>query len=142
MSTPLIKEFTYDAPIESVWHALTDANAMRKWYFPPLLAFEPVVGYQFRFDTAQDIYQKQWIVTDVVAKRRLAHSWAYKGYPGSSETSFDLLPDGEMTMLRVTQTDLESFPDDAHFRRERFDRGWDDILRSNLKQLLEDKHGS
>jgi uncharacterized protein YndB with AHSA1/START domain len=142
MSTPLMKEFVYNAPIENVWQALTDTKCMREWYFPQLKRFEPIVGFKFQFDTAGAEYEKEWIVTKISEGRTLAHSWAYKGYPGSSETTFDLFPEGDTTRLRVTRTDLESFPNDPHFRRERFERGWDDILGQNLKHLLERSNSS
>jgi len=37
---------------------------------------------------------------------------------------------------------LESFPNDPHFKRERFEWGWDNLLGQNLKYLLEDGNNS
>ena len=142
MDNPLIKEFLYDVPIEKVWDALTSTPKMRKWYFPQLQKFEPIVGYKFQFDDSGSEYQKEWIVTKVTKGRTLAHSWAYKGYPGSSEVIFDLFDEGNKTKLRVTQTNLESFPNDPHFKRERFDWGWNNLLGHNLKNLLENSNKS
>jgi len=48
-----------------------------------------------------------------------------------------LFADENKTILRVTQTGLESFPNDPHFKRERFEWGWDNLLGQNLKYLLE-----
>ena len=123
MNTPFIKEFYYNVPTEKVWQALVDTDKMRKWYFPQLQKFEPIVGYKFQFDDNNSEYQKEWIVTKIVEGKTFAHSWAYKGYPGSSEVIFDLFAEGSNTMLRVTQTNLESFPDHPHFKRERFEWG-------------------
>lgn len=133
----LVKEFTYNAPHEDVWHALTDTHEMKTWYFPQLQKFEPVVGYKFQFDDDNAEYQKEWIVTNVTEGKVLAHSWAYKGYPGKSEVIFNLSAEGDRSILRVTQTNIESFPDHPHFKRERFEWGWDNLLGKNLKQLLE-----
>lgn len=63
MNVPLIKEFKYEAPIEKVWKALSDKGVMKKWYFPQLHKFEPVVGFKFQFDNSGAQYQKEWIVT-------------------------------------------------------------------------------
>ena len=139
MDILLIKEFLYDASIEEVWHALTSISEMRKWYFPQLQKFEPVIGYKFQFDDDGSEYQKEWIVTKMMEGETFAHSWAYYGYPGSSEVIFDLFAVGNKTRLRVTQTDLESFPNHPHFKRERFDSGWNNLLGHNLKDLLESK---
>lgn len=137
MSTPLIKEFDYSVPIEKVWQALTDKDKMKQWYFPQLQKFVPVVGFKFEFDDSSNEYKKEWIVTRLEDGKTFAHNWAYKGYPGSSEVIFDLFPEENNTRLRVTQTGLESFPDDPHFKRERFEWGWNNLLGKNLKQLLE-----
>ena len=137
MDMPLVKEFDYNAPIDKVWQTLTDTNKMKQWYFPQLQKFQPIVGYKFQFIDDNQAYHKEWIVTKVAAGKTLAHSWAYKGYTGSSEVTFDLSAEGNKTKLIVTQTGLESFPDHPHFKRERFDWGWDNLLGQNLKHLLE-----
>jgi uncharacterized protein YndB with AHSA1/START domain len=142
MNLPLIKEFMYNVPIEKVWWALTDKDAMKTWYFSQLQKFEPVVGFHFEFENADAEYQKEWIVTKVTEGKTLAHSWAYKGYPGKSEVIFDLFSEGTQTRLRITQTHLESFPDHTHFKRERFERGWDNLLGQNLKHILEASNNS
>ncbi|HVW98725.1 MAG TPA: SRPBCC domain-containing protein [Mucilaginibacter sp.] len=139
MNVPLIKTFVYDAPIGKVWAALTDTAQMKVWYFPQLRKFEPVVGYAFEFDDPESAYQKEWVVTQIEAGKRFAHSWSYQGYPGSSEVIFDLSSEEEKTKLTVTQTGLESFPDDPHFARSRFEWGWDTLLGENLKRLVESK---
>jgi len=142
MCIPLRKEFNYNVPIEKVWQALTDKDKMKKWYFPQLQKFEPIVGFKFQFDDNSTEYQKEWIVTKVAEGKTLSHSWAYRNYPGSSEVTFDLFADENKTRLRVTQTGLESFPNDPHLKRERFEWGWDNLLGQNLKYLLEDGNNS
>lgn len=142
MCIPLRKEFNYNVPIEKVWQALTDKDKMKKWYFPQLQKFEPIVGFKFQFDDNSAEYQKEWIVTKVTEGKTLSHTWAYRNYPGSSEVTFDLFADENKTRLRVTQTCLESFPNDPHFKRERFEWGWNNLLGQNLKYLLEDGNNS
>ena len=137
MSTPLIKEFRYDVPVQDVWQALTEKDKMKIWYFPQLQEFEPKVGFEFQFNDDNSQYQKKWIVTKVVEGKTFAHNWSYKGFKGNSEVIFDLRPEGESTRLKVTQTNLDSFPSDSHFARERFEWGWNDLLGQNLKHLLE-----
>ena len=75
----------YEGRIEKVWQVLTDTDAMQAWYFPQLQQFEPVVGFHFEFATDGSPYGKEWVVTDVVDRRKLAYTWAYKKYPGRSE---------------------------------------------------------
>jgi uncharacterized protein YndB with AHSA1/START domain len=139
MSVPLVKEFYYDVPMEEVWRALTTKEEMKRWYFPQLQNFEPVVGFEFQFQKDGAEYQKEWKVTKVITGKTFAHTWAYKGYPGTSEVQFDLFPEEDRTRLKVTQTGLEHFPNHPHFKRERFERGWDQLLERNLRRLLEER---
>ncbi|WP_394800131.1 SRPBCC family protein [Mucilaginibacter roseus] len=67
----------------------------------------------------------------------MAHTWTYQGYPGNSEVIFELFPEGEKTRLRLTHSGLGSFPDDAHFARHRFEKGWKAIIGYKLKHYLE-----
>ncbi|MCD8739012.1 hypothetical protein LT679_00235 [Mucilaginibacter roseus] len=46
MDLPCILMQVYNAHIEKVWLALSDQAAMKKWYFPQLRRFEPVVGFE------------------------------------------------------------------------------------------------
>jgi len=139
METPFEIEYVYDAPIESVWKALTNVNEMKVWYFPQLIKFEPIVGFKFEFDDDGSNYKKEWTVTQVEDQRKLAHSWVYKGYPGFSEVTFNLFKEPDKTRLKLIHTGIESFPNDPHFARQRFENGWQTILGSNLKKHLENQ---
>ncbi|RDV15939.1 hypothetical protein DXT99_08105 [Pontibacter diazotrophicus] len=55
---------------------------------------------------------------------------------------FDLFSEEDKTKLRVIQTDIESFPNHPHFKKERFEGGWDNLLGQNLKHLLENSNNS
>ena len=135
--TALVKDFQYHVPVAEVWNALTDSDKMKRWYFPQLKSFQPIVGFRFQFKDDNHQYQKDWIVTEVIEGKRLAHSWAYKGFAGISEVRFELFSGNGITGLRLTQTGIENFPDHAHFSRARFDQGWDNLLGQNLKYLLD-----
>ena len=136
METPFELEQVYDASLEKVWRALTDEDQMRVWYFPQLRKFRPVAGFEFVFSNDGSPYQKEWRVTKVKEGRMFAHSWRYKGYPGSSEVTFELFKEADKTRLKLTHTGLASFPDDPHFARKRFEDGWKQILGSNLKDYF------
>ena len=137
MDTPFLIEQVYDTPIEKVWQALTEKDKMKEWYFPQLKKFEPVAGFKFEFTDDGSDYKKEWEVTQVEEGRKLAHSWIYKNYPGSSEVTFELFEEGNKTRLKLTHTGLASFPTDPHFARRRFEDGWNNILGNNLKNFLE-----
>jgi uncharacterized protein YndB with AHSA1/START domain len=45
---PIVTERLFDAPVATVWKALTDKSKMKKWYFD-LPDFKPEKGFQFEF---------------------------------------------------------------------------------------------
>ncbi|GAB3326905.1 hypothetical protein GCM10027299_26650 [Larkinella ripae] len=135
MNDPLVIERVFEAPIEKMWRALTGKEALKEWYFSQVQQFEPVVGFAFRFTNDGSSYQKEWNVTEVIEGRKLAHTWAYKGYSGRSEVAFELFGEGDQTRLRITHSGLETFPPEAHFARQRFEWGWR-YIGDNLTNYL------
>ncbi|PBQ32698.1 ATPase [Sphingobacteriaceae bacterium] len=137
MNHPFVTEQLYSAPIEKVWQHLSETDKMKEWYFPQLIEFVPEVGFEFKFKDDGSRFQKEWTVTKIIKGQTLAHTWVYKGYPGLSEVTFELFKEGAKTRLKLTHEGLETFPDDAHFARQRFVDGWAQLLGVKLKQMLE-----
>ncbi|HVF97968.1 MAG TPA: SRPBCC domain-containing protein [Flavisolibacter sp.] len=135
---PLVMERWYGAPIEQVWQALTDTGQMKQWYFD-MRGFSPVQGAEFTFEGENE--GRKFIhlckVTEVVPAKKLSHSWAYKGYEGSSHLTFELFEEQDGTRLTLTHVGLETFPqDNPDFRRENFHEGWTFIMDTSLKKFL------
>src|SRR5258706_4013035 len=137
---PFVIERLFDVPVTKVWDALTKNEQLKKWYFQ-LPDFKPVVGFEFTFSGGADdqhLYQHLCKVVEVIPGKKLAYSWRYDGYPGSSIVSFELFEEGEKTKLRLTHTGLETF-DQANpdFATKNFKEGWTSILDKYLKGFLE-----
>src|SRR6476469_2652220 len=110
-SLPIVKEVVLDAPVEKVWTALTDKNEMKKWYFD-LAEFKPETGFVFEFLGGPDPatqYVHICEVTVVVTGKKLTYSWEYKGYDGISYVSFELFPEGDKTLIKLTHTGIFTF---------------------------------
>ncbi|HEY0273791.1 MAG TPA: SRPBCC domain-containing protein [Chitinophaga sp.] len=139
-TTPLVVERTYDAPANTVWEALTDNEKLKQWYFR-LEAFRPEVGFTFSFYGGDEHTQYQHLceVTQVVPGKKLAYTWRYEGYPGQSEVSFELFPEGDRTRVKLTHTGLESFAgiQDKNFGVASFTQGWNYILGTSLAHYLQ-----
>jgi uncharacterized protein YndB with AHSA1/START domain len=136
---PITVRRLLQAPATAVWQALTDADAMREWYFN-LPAFRAEVGFRFEFTGGPEDrqYLHRCEVTEVIPGRRLTYSWRYDGYPGISYVSFELAPQEDGTMLTLTHTGLETIsPGHADFARSNFEAGWDDIINRMLKEHVE-----
>lgn len=136
---PFIIERAFDAPVETLWKAITDKEDMKQWYFD-LAEFKPEVGFEFQFSAGPDDRQYLHIceITEAIEKKKLTYSWRYEGYEGISYVTFELFPDGDKTRLRLTHSGVESFPvDNPDFASENFVAGWTDIIDRSLKDFLE-----
>ena len=134
----LVLERTYNAPVARVWKALTDVDQMREWYFD-MKEFKPEVGFEFGFVVEHEgkTYDHRCKVTDVVSQKKIAYTWRFHGHEGNSLVTFELFPDGDKTRLKLTHTGLETFPKTAAFARENFEKGWTQLIGTELKQFVE-----
>jgi uncharacterized protein YndB with AHSA1/START domain len=137
---PIVTERLFDAPVTTVWKALTDKNEMKKWYFD-LPDFKPEKGFQFEFmgGSPEGVqYRHLCEITAVVPEKLLAYSWRYDGFAGNSIVTFELIEQGDKTLLKLTHTGLETFPqDNPDFDKKNFIEGWNHIVNNSLKDSLE-----
>lgn len=138
---PFIIERTYDAPVEKVWHALTDKTEMKQWYFD-LAEFKPEPGFEFQFygeGKTGEKFLHLCKITDVVKNKKLRYSWRYDGYEGISYVTFELSDEGGKTKLKLTHEGLETFPKTTNndFAKENFAEGWTYLTGISLKKYLE-----
>jgi uncharacterized protein YndB with AHSA1/START domain len=134
---PIIVERVYNAPLSKVWKAITDKSEMKKWYFD-LAEFKPEVGFKFQFlgGTEDNQYLHLCEITEVVPENILTYSWRYDGYEGNSFVTFELFEEGNKTRLKLTHSNLETFPNKPDFAKSNFEQGWDEIINTSLKDYL------
>lgn len=133
-------ERVFDAPVATIWKALTDKTEMKKWYFD-LEEFKAEVGFKFSF-TGCSSTEKQYVhlceITEVVTEKKLAYSWAYEGYSGISHVTFELSSQDHKTLLKLTHTGIETFPsNEPDLAISNFRAGWDSIVNESLKKYVE-----
>ena len=133
----LIIEKEFNAPIELVWRAISEADLMKKWYFD-VHNFKAEVGCEFTFEGGKEEkrYTHLCEILEVVPNRKLKYSWRYKGYEGLSFVTFELSSMGEKTNLKLIHEGLESFVD-PDFARENFVGGWKYLIEESLLEFLE-----
>ena len=141
-SEPLVVERTFDAPVQHVWEAMTNANNIGRWFFE-LKEFKPEAGFKFNFTVEHEgfTYVHDCKVTDVIPQKRLAFTWRYDGYEGDSLVTFELIADGDKTRLKLTHDGLESFPKAPQFARKNFMGGWT-YISGALKEFAESPTGN
>jgi uncharacterized protein YndB with AHSA1/START domain len=137
---PIVTEQTYRASADRVWNAITDPTQMKEWFFSPIAAFEPEVGFETEFvvrSGGQD-YPHMWRVTDVVLGKKIVYDWKYGGVPGESLVTWEIFETSEGAKLRVTHSGHETFPrNNEVFSRKAGEAGWSYFLNESLKTYLE-----
>jgi uncharacterized protein YndB with AHSA1/START domain len=138
---PIVIERVYNAPTDVVWHALTDLEKMRQWYFPGLVEFEPEIGFETRFDVENDgkVYPHIWKITEVDPGRTISYEWKFGRYPGDSVVSFELFSENDGTRIVLTHRGIESFRGDLHpdLAKHNFVDGWTYFIGTALKKFVE-----
>jgi uncharacterized protein YndB with AHSA1/START domain len=138
---PIIIEKELNAPLATVWKALTEKELMKQWYFD-LEDFKAEVGFEFRFPGGPDgkSYTHICNVVSAIKEQKLAYTWKYEGYEGVSTVTFDLFPEGEHTRIKLSHEGLETFPaDNPDLAIENFVMGWNHIIGISLPEFLEGK---
>lgn len=139
LASPVIVERVFNAPVEKVWGAITERDQMKHWYFD-LKEFKAEVGFEFQFTGGKEDRQYLHLckVTEVIANKKLKYSWRYDGFEGNSFVTFELIPQGNQTKLKLSHEGLETFPSKIEdFDRKNFAEGWNYIVNISLKSYLE-----
>ncbi|GCC51770.1 hypothetical protein SanaruYs_19990 [Chryseotalea sanaruensis] len=135
----IVLEKVFDVPATRVWKALTDSNEMKGWYFN-LPGFKAEIGYQFTFLGGHEEgiqYVHLCEVTEVIPNKKLSYSWKYDGYTGISFVTFELLEQGNKTLLRLTHSGIDTFPNEnPDFALHNFEEGWNEIINNSLNNYL------
>ena len=134
----IVLERMINTPIEKVWSAITEKSKISQWLFP-VDDFKPEVGFEFRFVGGKNDISYLHIcrVAEVVAKKKLTFSWRYEGFRGNSFVTFELLPIGEQTHLKITHQGLETLPvSNPDFLNGTYTPDWSMMIQS-LKTILE-----
>ena len=102
-------------------------------------AFEAKTGFEFQFEggTKEQTFTHLCKITEVIKNKKLQHTWAYKGYEGSSTVTWELTDMGGKTKVKLTHTRLETITGDPLFKRENFEKGWNAIVGTNLPKFVE-----
>ena len=136
---PFVIERALNAPADRVWQAVTNKEQMKDWYFD-LSQFEPVVGFEFSF--AGGSKEKKYLhlckITEVIPGIKLSYSWKYEDHEGDTLATFELFPQDDQTLVRLTHRGLEIFPaGNPDFAKESFAEGWTHIIGKSLKNYVE-----
>lgn len=134
----IVLEVTYPHPIERVWRALTDSDALAAWLMPN--DFAPRVGHRFTFRTEPGQAWSGIVQCEVITlepPQRLAFTWQGGTLPTTLVT-FSLTPDEGRTLLRLEHSGFAAGGRPALTVRDILASGWGSkILQQRLPALLD-----
>lgn len=99
----------YNHPIEDVWDALTDPNAMSEWLMP--CDIMPIVGHKFQFKTKSYPGFDGTVnceVLEVVPFQKLSFSWSGSSL-NNTIVNFELKAIDDKTELKFEHSGFEGF---------------------------------
>ena len=129
---PIVVEQLFDTSVENVWSSITVLDRMQQWFFNNIPSFEPIVGFetQFIIQVEDRVFPHIWKLTEVVPLKKITYDWSYEGYSGSALVVFELIEKGDQTLVKLTSTVVEDFPDNIpEFKRESGVEGWNYFIK-------------
>ena len=138
-NTPILKEVRINAKPEAIWEALTLPEQMEEWYFE-VHDFNLQVDNEFYFfePGGTNKFRHVCKITEIIPARKFQHTWTFPDFTnGVSVLTWELIPSGEKTLVRLLHEDIENFADAGNdFARANFDAGWEEIVTINLVNYL------
>lgn len=140
MSTPITVQDKINAPVETIWKALTDKNEMKSWYFD-IRDFALEIGKEFNFyePGGENKYHHQGEILEIIPNQKLKHTWSYPDFSAlKTVVTWELFPEDGQTLVKLTHEGIENFKDLGEgFSRDNFTQGWNTILGQSLKEYVE-----
>ena len=136
---PIIISQLYESSLAEVWHALSNKEALKTWYFPVQnYSFE--VGKTFSFyesDHSQNFLHKCEFLR-IEPQKIIEYTWTYPHYSnGISVLKWELFPEGNQTKVQITHSGTENLSDAGpDFKWSNFEKGWNAILKTQLRNYL------
>ncbi len=132
----------YDVPVENVWKAITDPEAMKQWYFD-LPSFTSMIASSTELEKIEEIdtfYLDKCMAIEKIEGEKISYTWKYEVYPGNSLVTFELSGKGKKTKLRFSHEGLETYPvSNPDIARDNIYSSWRYMLETAIKVFLEDQ---
>lgn len=132
---PVIVKQQFNVSADELWQVITETNHMHQWFFAEIPVFDPKVGFEtsFMISTPEREFLHQWKIIEVIPNQKIVYDWSYEGYEGRGEVEFLIATHGDSSLLTLTNTTREDWPQDIpEFKRESAEGGWQYFINQRL----------
>lgn len=140
LAKPLSVTYKLNDTPEKIWHAISDKEVMKQWYFDiPDFVFEVGAIFNFYEPGDKQEYHHRCTILEIIPNQKFEHTWTYPTRAnGISIVTWQLVKDNQGTIVTLTHAGLENFTSAGEsFARSSFEAGWNEIIGKSLKEFVE-----
>ena len=127
----ITSSITIKASADKIWHALTQKDKMKEWYFD-IPDFELKEGAEFNFYEPGDarLFHHKCVIKEIVSNKKFSHTWTHPEHSkGESTVTWTLDEQENGTLVTLTHSGIESFVDAGpDFAPENYQMGWNGFM--------------
>lgn len=138
MKDILVKEKSFNHPIDKIWTAITEGSEISKWFINA--DFKPEVGYQYTFTASEEhgctvVKGKILDVTPYTLK----YTWKVEGAPVETTVLWTLEKEENGTKLTLEHSGISKFEGETAVEMfNHFSGGWDACIEGLTKYVKDE----
>jgi len=136
MKDVIVKEKTFDQPIDVVWKAISEGAEISRWFIQA--DFKPEPGYRYTF-TAKEEHGSTVIKGTVLEADpyTLKYTWNVGDAPVETTVIWNLEKLGNQTQLKLEHTGISKFGGETAIEMfGHFEKGWNACISGLTNYLL------
>jgi uncharacterized protein YndB with AHSA1/START domain len=131
MADKIKLERFYNHPIQTVWAAISEVDAISDWFIQA--DFKPQVGYQYTF--THETTTVRGTVLEVNDPNKLVYTWIVGNTTAVTEVSWSLSPKGSGTQLVLEHDGFDNYQESAVAMFDSSVQGWQAVAEALEKYL-------
>ncbi|NND72211.1 MAG: SRPBCC domain-containing protein [Rhodothermales bacterium] len=116
----IVLQHFYNHPVETVWQAITDQDAISSWFIKAV--FKPEVGSDYTFTHESTTISGTVLIAD--RPHQLQYTWIVGDSGVETIVTWTLVPTDAGTEIKLVHSGIDAYGDSAMKMFESFNQGW------------------